>query len=135
MPAEASTEFLLRKIFIFAGALLAGTVLSPEVRAGLAHPTGWHSADDGEIREGRAAARKLRRHGFWGFGKERFRGGHLYLQAYWGRGEPVMVKIALESGRVVAAKRFAHRHVRHGVAIAGGPLPLARPGRTGRGRI
>ncbi|MFV2091722.1 MAG: hypothetical protein ACC634_01425, partial [Hyphomicrobiales bacterium] len=61
-----------------------------------------------------------RRHGFWGFGKARTHGGHLYLQAYRGRGVPVMVKIALESGRIVAVKTFHRRHVRSGVALFSG---------------
>ncbi len=100
-----------------ASALMAGIVLTPEVRAAQnSEPVGqiWGHKD---ISMARAAARGLRRHGFWGFGKARTLGGHLYLQAYRGRGIPVMVKIDLEGGRIVAVKTFERRHVRSGIAL------------------
>jgi len=105
------------KFLVVASALMAGIVLTPEVRAAQnSEPVGQIWGHKGTTMA-RAAARGLRRHGFWGFGKARSLGGHLYLQAYRGRGIPVMVKIDLDSGRIVAVKTFQSRHARSGIAL------------------
>ncbi|VAW17246.1 hypothetical protein MNBD_ALPHA09-1257 [hydrothermal vent metagenome] len=107
------------KFLVVASTVMAGIVLMPQVRAmpGL-DPAGQVSGHT-VPQAARAVARNLRRHGFWGFGKARMRAGHLFLQAYRWRGVPVMVKIAIDSGRVVAVKTFPRRHVRSGIALAG----------------
>jgi len=106
------------KFLVVASAVMAGIVLSPQARAAQSsEPVGQVSGHNGTSMA-RAAARGLRRHGFWGFGKARAHGGHLFLQAYRGRGIPVMVKIALDSGRIVAVKTFRRRHARSGVTLA-----------------
>ena len=114
------------KFLVVASAVMAGIVLTPQARAAhSSEPAGHISGHTGTL-AARAAARNLRRHGFWGFGKARMRGGHLFLQAYRGRGLPVMVKIALDSGRVVAVKTFRQRHARSGIALAGKGSPYLR---------
>jgi len=106
------------RFLVVASAVMAGIVLTPQARAAQTlEPAGLFSGHK-SMPIARAAARGLRPHGYWGFGKARSAGGHLYLQAYRGRGIPVMVKIALDSGRIVAVKTFRQRHVRSGVALA-----------------
>ena len=120
----------MRKILVVASAMIAGIILTPQARAShgvvpARHVAGNIGALDADA-VARAAARSLRHHGFWGFGKARVKDGRLFLQANRGRGQPVMIKISLASGRILAVKKFRQRHVRTGIALNGmGPLAMA----------
>lgn len=122
----------MKKFVVVASAVIAGVLLSPQIRATAGNAAGQLANAPGEM-AGRELARKLRRHGFWGFGRARVRHGYLYLQAYRSPGVPVMVKLDTGSGRIVAIRKFAHRHQRTGVRLPGtGRAPAgAGAGRSG----
>lgn len=122
----------MRKMLLVAGAVLAGIALSPQARAGGASIVVDESTAETKDAAARALARRLRSHGYWGFGRWREARGQLYLQAYRAPGTPVMVKMALDTGRIVAVKRFSRRHQRRGHVLPEADRLLAAAGRRDR---
>lgn len=119
----------MRGVLFVAGALLAGLFLTPQARAGAAaDPVGAY-AGESQVSSARTLARRLRRHGYWGFGRSRQAGGYLFLQAYRAPGVPVMVKMSVRTGRIVAIKAFARRHQRRGHVLPEADRLLAAAGR------
>ena len=127
----------MRRYLFVAGAVMAGIILTPQARPGAAAATVGEYADQTDEAAARSLARRLRRHGYWGFGRFRREKGHLYLQAYRSPGAPVMVKMAMATGRIVAVKKFSRRHRRRGVGLPGADRMLADAGRreTRRRRV
>lgn len=107
----------MRKVLLLASAVMAGIVLAPQSQAAISLQTLDQITGCEKLPQARSASRKLRHRGFWGFGKARIRGDHLFLQAYLGRGIPVMIKVDLVSGRVVTVKEFSMRHVRSTISV------------------
>lgn len=112
----------MRKFLVVTGAVMAGIILTPQARINGGLTPARHEADATNKDVAKTAARHLRKLGYWGFGKARVSKGHLYLQANRGqvrhrKSHPVMIKMDLDTRRIVAVKSFANRHVRSGIAL------------------